>query len=511
MHFLPSFSHTKAILTICLLTFILYIPSLFGEFVWDDHDFILNNTSVTQPHYGALWTSQPVAGAQRISSYYRPIQFSLYALLYDLIGPNPAYFHLLSVVLHVLASVSVYGLLLILTHQPWIALPSTVLFALHPVHTESVSYISGLSDSLAVFWGNTGIILYLVSVLYTLNIFRAHFSSFIKLLLFISCIFCIGLSLLSKEIGLVYICLIVILQVLNPNKLIVRSRTSWLLTICLLFIAAGYLFWHMIYIQTPATAAAFPDSYRTDVFLRLSTFVTTIPTYLQLLFFPTTLHMDRDATVIIPTQPSVLLLSLYTLLLIGGTYICIRRYRTQGLILFFWLAMLISMAPFTGLIPINGLFYEHYLYAPSIWWFALWSTVLTQAPSTKRILILICLLLVPYFSIRTLSQQHIWISEERLLSHTLQHVPHSERAANNLGSYYLRTNRYPEAQTILLKYVDQSHLPHIPTNLALTFLIQGNASQAAYFAAKAFVRDPDFLPAQTVLSKIYESYPELTK
>lgn len=106
-----------------LVCFIVYFNSLKGQFVFDDIGGIVNNKDVYK------------VDLLRPQSYF-------YALAASFKPLNPIPFHIISVTLHFINSFLVY-LLLSSYYVFYAALAGALIFAVHPVHTEAVSWISG--------------------------------------------------------------------------------------------------------------------------------------------------------------------------------------------------------------------------------------------------------------------------------------------------------------------------------------------------------------------------------
>lgn len=142
-----------AALAVALLPVVVYLPSLANGFVWDDRQLIVENDSLTRN--GAtwhaftkdFWESEEQTGT---SDYYRPIVTLSYILDRSLFGLEPAGYHRTNVLIHA----GVAGLLFLLLTDfgvsLWTAALGAGLFAVHPALTESVAWISGRTDSLAV-------------------------------------------------------------------------------------------------------------------------------------------------------------------------------------------------------------------------------------------------------------------------------------------------------------------------------------------------------------------------
>lgn len=161
----PSSFFTKhAPLFLFTAVFAAYGNTLAGGFVWDDHILIVNNPALALP--GGAWsyfTSDfwSIEGVHRIASgYYRPLTMLSYALDNSLYGLLPAGFHLTNLILHLMASLLAYHIALILLAHRRAALTASLFFAVLPIHSEAVAWISGRTDLLSgVFYFLTLLIL----------------------------------------------------------------------------------------------------------------------------------------------------------------------------------------------------------------------------------------------------------------------------------------------------------------------------------------------------------------
>jgi 4-amino-4-deoxy-L-arabinose transferase-like glycosyltransferase len=135
-------------LLLLLLAVLPYANTLLGSFVYDDHFQIVENPYVHSFKYlpqifrTTVWSFQ---GAQGVTNYYRPLMMFEYLLLYHLAGPVPFTFHLANLVLHALIVGLVFVILRRLSGDR-VALVAAGLFALHPIHTESVAWIAAVTD-----------------------------------------------------------------------------------------------------------------------------------------------------------------------------------------------------------------------------------------------------------------------------------------------------------------------------------------------------------------------------
>jgi len=134
-----------------------YINTLANLFVFDDNLIIVGNKWITDIRYlKDIFTKDVAAFDSRYStSYYRPIFYSIQLLIYYLFELKPWAWHLVNIALHSAVSVVLYfvtcKLFFKLDIAPGLSCRSlsfitSLLFALHPIHTEAVAWSSGLPD-----------------------------------------------------------------------------------------------------------------------------------------------------------------------------------------------------------------------------------------------------------------------------------------------------------------------------------------------------------------------------
>ena len=154
---LKRLSPARTILLIFLLSFLAYANSLGGDFVFDDTDQIVENQNLRSlDNFAKAFTTHVWAFRERPGTldappplpYYRPLFTVMLTVEYHLFGLWPQGWHLVSLLLHVLCAAGVYYVILRMSGRNLLALFASILFAVHPVHAESVSWISGMTDPL---------------------------------------------------------------------------------------------------------------------------------------------------------------------------------------------------------------------------------------------------------------------------------------------------------------------------------------------------------------------------
>ena len=136
-----------------LVTFVLYSGSLSFEFVWDDWPQIVNSPLIrTWSNLPRAFTSDLWYHVARHQVYYRPLFVAWSMLNYSLFGLRPWGWHLGAVLLHVAALLAVFWLAWKLGLEYWTAALAALIFALHPIHIEPVTWVSAASDTMVTIF-----------------------------------------------------------------------------------------------------------------------------------------------------------------------------------------------------------------------------------------------------------------------------------------------------------------------------------------------------------------------
>lgn len=481
-----------------LIGFLAYLPSLFGGFVWDDEDFVYANTYVKEFQIGKFWTENAIAGRGKNSNYYRPIQFSMYALIYKVAGPNPFAFHAVGIILHIITAIMVIIAIIAITNSSFVGFFTSLFFLIHPLQTESVSYISGHSDPLyAIF--------FLLSLLFFLKRNERMLYKMLSVVFFI-------VALLSKELALILPGVIILLYVLSSrpewrdlkdseiprqarNDKMFR-RSDVLLVGIFVSIAILYLISRFTFLKFSDIALFWKGNpYGEHFITRVATFFQNFFVYLGLLIYPKDLFMERDFTVNIVTSlwnPWTFLFLILNMIVLA-VYLKSKDNKNVRLFFFFWIAFLLSLVPYTGIFLLNGIFYEHYMYLPQVFFwaavFCLTHKYLRKLKLLKVLMIVILLL----FLVRSYARQYEWIDSERFYRQTLSYAPKSVRIMNGLGMSLAEKGNCVEAiQVYKRASILSPRIPNLYHNIANCYLSMQKPDEAEKYYLKALEVDPSF-------------------
>ncbi|RMF85839.1 MAG: phospholipid carrier-dependent glycosyltransferase, partial [Nitrospinota bacterium] len=338
---------------IILLSCLNYLNALSGPFLWDDRPLILENAFLRtpQPLYTAFTTDYwSFASTRKTSGYYRPLLLLSYRLDTFFWGFRPFGFHLTNLLLHTLNAVLVYWLachLLPSARSAWLA---ALFFAAHPIHTESVSWISGRTDLIVTLF-------LLAAFLSFLSLQRGQGRGkglFLSLLLF-----CFALALLAKENALVFPLLLLGYRWFFPSqekRYTLGYAVGGSVTLIILYLGLRFAL-----VGSPVLAAS-----NVPFTIRLLTAPKLFVIYLKLLLLPVGLHIQRDILLTplshLFTLEALLYLLLTLLVLLAA---CVLRKRFPlAVFAFFWIG--VTLLPVLNLLPLRQVLAERFLYLPSV-------------------------------------------------------------------------------------------------------------------------------------------------
>lgn len=466
-------------------------------FLYDDESLILRNKFITDWHFlGSIFTMSITAGANIAGGFYRPLQILLYLLLDQAFGLSSLAFHFLNVALHIGNVCLLYRLGQKLRFNSTASFFAILIWALHPIQVEAITYMSGTADPLYVFFCLIGLLI--VAPRFKPRQIAASIPFFI-------------LGLLSKEEAIVFPLLVMTTLFLLDKerfhfKTYRRVAPLWLIS-ALYYIARTYFL----------TFSGFQlhqqnDLYATSVLCRIYTFLATLPHYIGFVFWPFHLHYDRDFPIVtVPWHISVLAGALIVCLAV--TQIALGRSRRA--IAFSWGLLWFAAAHLLHsgiLVPVNASLLEHWLYLPAAGLFLgtaqSLASVKWQRKERKPFEKTFFTLLALFLGFLSYQQNKIWHDAEHFYLNIFKNGEPSPHAHNNLGIIYTLDGRFPEALeqyelSIELSGDKNAQSEH---DLAITLLLGPNGDsyvqEAERHLKKALEIDPDFYAADEALAAL---------
>ena len=137
------FPRWSALLLLLGMTLFAYFPAMHGGYIWDDKQYVTENVTLRSVDgLRQIWFEP-----QSTNQQYYPVLLTAFWVQYRLWGDDPLGYHITNVALHAVNA----GLLWILLARLGVsgALLAAALFALHPVHVESVAWVTELKNVLS--------------------------------------------------------------------------------------------------------------------------------------------------------------------------------------------------------------------------------------------------------------------------------------------------------------------------------------------------------------------------
>ncbi len=136
--------HAAIAALLVVVTVAAYWPAIQSGFIWDDDCYVINNEVLRSVEgLGRIWFD--IGATQQ----YYPLTYTSFWLEFRFWGADPTGYHVVNVLLHALTAVMLWRVLRMLK-VPGAVLAAAV-FALHPVHVESVAWITERKNILSAF------------------------------------------------------------------------------------------------------------------------------------------------------------------------------------------------------------------------------------------------------------------------------------------------------------------------------------------------------------------------
>ncbi len=475
---------TFHILLLFCMGFLIYFNSLEGEFLWDDYHFVVHNMHIKSWSYlPKILTSHIASGSFNQYSYYRPIQELTYMIDYHFWKSDVRGYHLTNILIHLLAGCSVYTFIYIVFQNAQYALWTSLFFLIHPIQTEAVNAIAGRAEPLVAFFMLGAFILYW-------KILQRY--SPLTLLLMISCYI---LALLTKENALVFPLLILFFHWYYRKRIIFRY-------LFLIFLCIG-LYLSIRWLGVVGDIAPL-NLDLSSILQRLPSFFHAFVQYTRLLLIPLDLHFDYGQKLFSYQDFMVIVgLSIY-LFFIGLIW---QKRREQSILGFAIAWVIITLLPYTNIIPLYSYMAEHYLYVPHVGFSLILGHLvmrLSHYPILKRIALFISVGVVSIYCILTIKQNSYWNEEIGFYERTIRYNPTRDFLYNNLGAAYGRKGNFNKEMEAYQKALSLN--PDSPLtwkNLGMAYMDLGDFDLAERYLVRAIDLDPQYLKAYDSLGVVY--------
>ncbi len=534
-----SDSGKKIILCLCLalITGTLFGITLTYDFVgYDDPEYITENRHVQAglTIKGLAWTLKTRLGEH---NHYHPVTLLSHMLDCQIFGLNPAGHHFTSVLIHVLNTILIFLVLERMTKALWPSLLVAALFALHPLHVESVAWISGRKDILSTFF-----------MLTALWVYRSYAEKpgtgryFLTFLLFVA-------GALSKSMLVTFPLVMLLLDYWPLGRLStavseksgeVSLSTLWKSRVLLekvpfLLISAvvgavamsvrqsGSIFADLstgIFSVAAAIGGVFAGSlafadggriyalmpHQESLIENLIDAANGYALYIWKMFFPTDLSIGYLRMEHFPVWQSVVSFALLAFI----SYLCIRYIKRHPYLIVGWLWFIGMLLPVAGIVKGGpSLAADRYTYVSFIGLFIMLSWGLTnlieKRPQSKRVVVVGAILFLTVCSVLSLKQIRHWRNSITLFSNAVAVNPNHAGLRVNLATAFLQAGNDREAIKQLTK-ADQIAPEHATTQYAVGSLLlkMGRYQDAIDHFSRSISADPKYLKPYLELAVAFQ-------
>jgi len=491
---------------VCFLLFLAlatYANSLLNGFIYDDSQQILENPYVHSfRHVREIFTTSvwSFQGAEGILSYYRPLMTFGYMICWKFFGSVPLGYHIVSVVMNAVIVLLVFFVGRRLFRDDVVAFAAAAIFALHPVHTESVAWVAGVTDLELTFF-------YLLTFWLFLDISRVGTPQVWLRSILMTASF--GLALLSKEQAAT----LPVLATLHEHfyrddhaattfyQKFSRYGALWATVSVYLLVRS-----HLLGAFLPGTRHESVSYY--EVILSA---VSLVGKYIGKLLWPVHLALFYDihkSTSLF--QPTVILG------LVSLAVCCLLFIWTgmRGPASFAVVWFLLTLAPVLNMRwMVSNVFAERYLYLPSVGfsWLAAYGVrklwlLLDLRPAVWRgalafslgALGIVCV-------IKTVRQNMVWRDQETFIRHSLASSSDGGFTRANLGAIdWDRGDMAGAEREWLQAFSEQPKNAILLEDLALLCAKQQRSLEAIDYFQRAIQLQPNYLHAHLTFGKFYQ-------
>lgn len=494
--------YSYSVLTLIFLTiygYLIFQNSLNGKFIWDDEAQILHNPFITSLKNipllftgGTFYIENSQQALQGV--YYRPLMTLFYTLIYHFFGLNPFAFHAVQLIIHILNAFLLFLLFLRLIKwrnniTPFLL---SVLFLIHPMNSETVSYIANLQDVLFFFFG--------ILSLHFLISRKANIRNYSISFLFLF------LSFLSKETALVFVFISTIyIYLLNRKLLKLTIVLNFFLIIVYAYLRCGLA--HI------CTSAHKPNPVGDLPFLM---YLANVPIlsfyYIKTFFAPLTLAIGQCWVVKSFGWknfyiPLIIMsgISVYLLFVLFKLYI--QKHLYKKLYVFFVSWFCLSLLFHMHIVPLDFTVSDRWFYLPMaglIATFGLLLHIYEEKKSLVPILSILCVVIV-LFSCKTYQRNFDWKDNFTLFSRDIYKSENSFNMENNLGVELFRRKKHDEALIHFKKAAELAPDWHTPwTNIGIIYHLKKQYSKAEFAYKKAIELHGLYKAYQNYISLLVE-------
>jgi len=485
-----------------LFSILPYLNTVKNDFVWDDSSLITNNKWIKSlSNIYKFFTDYSTASNDKLNKIYRPITTLSYAIDFQLYGLNPSWYHFVNVILHFFVCFSLFLFIKYVFSNKSIAILTSLLFAVHPVHTEAVSWVKGRADIL-------------MTLFFVLSLLFYHLSNTNKekKFCYLLSLICYIISIFSKETSVVFPLIVLVFDFVVYNKISIKNYFPYLIIVfCFILI-------RRIVMGSFAQCGWWGGS----PYYTFLTMLVVFPIYFRLLFFPFNLCADYVFEIKQTFFSFEVLLSVLFIFIL--LFILVLSLKYKNYIIFFCIIFtVVTLLPVLNIVPIEVLLAERFLYLPSIGFCFLTAYYLNKLIMSEKTFgySIVSVIFIVFF-ITTYLRNFDWKNNFSLWYKTFLQNPKNFRAANNLAFEYEKINKYDKAinlysyaltlpVNISPKSTPQQLYARVHNNIGNIYFKTKDYDKALERYILAIKMDPEYPQAYFNLGLLYKTIGDLEK
>ena len=473
-----------------VLTWIVFGQTLRYDFVnYDDPRYVYQNTRITS---GISVANVAWAFSHIHSENWHPLTTITHMLDCQLHGLNASWHHFTNVLLHSFAVVLLFVALQRMTGDLWRSAFVSAVFAVHPLHVESVAWIAERKDVLSAFFFMLTLLAYL------------HFTRAPSIGRYLTVALVVALGLMSKPM-LVTLPFVLLLLDYWPLERFKSKRSN-----------AGGQSLQLVLEKTPLIAFSAVSSIVTflaqrgaigwteqlPVSARISNALVSYVIYIRQMFWPVGLAVFYPHP---ENRLPVLEISLAFIVLVGITVAAFVFRKKAPYFITGWLWYLVMLVPVIGLVQVGWQGHaDRYTYLPQIGLYIAVTWAVTDFTRTWRFqrmaLGVATVIVVGALSWRCCLQASYWRDSETLFTHALAVTRNNDVAMNNLGIIFLEKGQLDDAISNLQAAIDvRPENAPAHDNLAKALLRKGQVGEAMVHYRKFLEIEPENVEARNTL------------
>jgi Tfp pilus assembly protein PilF len=466
------------------VSFLLYCGTLAFKFVYDDKLQVIDNVAITGWRYVPQYFSNSVwalIDPHIASNYYRPIFLLWLKINYSLFGLAPAGWHALCVLLHVLATVQTFWLARRLLRAEVPAALAALLFAVHPVHIESVAWVSGATDPLVTVFT-------LGAVLGFLR-FLDHHGEGSGWLIYAASMVSAALALLSKEIAIVLPVLLIATASVTRDQhghLSIRKYALPFFALIPAYVIVRYFTLH-------GFSHALGEH---PTYSLLLTWPSVLAFYARQLVAP--FWISPQANIFWVTSPNLRQFWIPVaacVVLVATAVIAYLRSKNRGLVLALYGWILLPLLPvlYLTVLASQEIVHDRYLYLPSVGFSILVVMAGLRAVeqfSLPPIKVPVAIAMAS-LAFLTFKGELDWASDLLLFTRAVSVAPENDSAVMNLGLIYIEQNRLKEGSELLRRVCERDpNFALADYNLGRVLYLGHRDGEAEWLLRRAVTLEP---------------------